>query len=109
MPNTVDAGKVHSLKADLGEETARSLIVGFVEEVEARVAVLAKAHAAGDSAEIRAAAHAVRSVCLEYGATALADMAKAIEAGGPVDLAALEACRDRTLTAIKALIGLPAG
>ena len=105
----IDAAKVIALRSDLGEETARRLIAGFMDELDTRLAALTEAHASDDPEATRKAAHALRSVSLEYGATALADLAEAIEAGGPTDPAALEACRARTVLALETLVGTAAG
>ncbi len=101
---TIDPEIPQRLHADLGADIARRLLESFAEEALTRTDAVIAAAKADTPTDLRSAAHALRSVSLEYGAVELADMAGAIEGGGPADPAALRSCCETSVAALKAAL-----
>ena len=106
--NEIDLAVLRDLRSDAGVEFVAELIDTFFEEAPTLLAELRAAHAAGDANRFRRAAHSIKSNSLTFGATALAELARALELGGaPADdgapLDALDAAYARAAQALKDL------
>lgn len=80
--NEIDLAVLRDLRADAGAEFVAELIDTFFEEAPALLAELRAAQAGADANRFRRAAHSIKSNSLTFGATALAELARALELGG---------------------------
>ena len=101
-PHTFD-----ELQANAGADFVIELVDTFAEEAPGLLTELRSALAAGAAERFRRAAHSLKSNSSTFGATGLADLARALELGGlPPDHAAvdtLERALKTTLAALQAL------
>ena len=113
--NEIDLAVLHDLRSDAGVEFVAELIDTFFEEAPTLLAELRAAHAADDANRFRRAAHSIKSNSLTFGATALAELARALEIGGlPAEPApqapdALDALDDAYASSARALKDLRDG
>lgn len=93
MPHAaIDTTTFTELQNAAGAEFVAELITTFLEEAPTMLAELRSAQAAGQADVFRRAAHSLKSNSLTFGATQLAERARALELGGLVaDTAALDA------------------
>jgi HPt (histidine-containing phosphotransfer) domain-containing protein len=108
MPNPViDPHTFDALQANAGADFVVELVDTFAEEAPGLLGELRAARAAGAADRFRRAAHSLKSNSSTFGATGLADMARALELGGlPPDEAAVDALApalQATLAALQAL------
>lgn len=119
-----DAVALDALVEDTGAEMLPILLDSFTENAAARCAAIIAAHGAGVPAAMADEAHALKSSAASFGAVALSDLAKQIEAagrGGDVDTAtdqvsqlttvhaeAIEALQAHAATVIEAADDQPA-
>ena len=80
-PETLSLETIDTLREVLGEDFAE-IVDGYLEDALERFALMEKAVVAGDGALLAGAAHQLKSTSANFGATALAERAKCIEAGG---------------------------
>jgi HPt (histidine-containing phosphotransfer) domain-containing protein len=107
----IDPQTFAELQANAGAEFVVELVDTFGEEAPALLAELRAALAArsnaGAAERFRRASHSLKSNSNTFGATRLAEMARALELGGlPADAAALDALQTEfghTLEALRAL------
>lgn len=89
----LDLAVLQQMVTDLDAETAARLVAAFVEEMVARTERIAQAAAAGQAAALQHEAHALKSSAATYGAHAVSEAAREIEAlcrkGGLADAARL--------------------
>jgi len=78
-PGLIDGGILAEMADAVGPLRLPHLIAVFAEETEARMAQLSRAVAAGDRAAVAHLAHGLRSAAGTFGATALAEAARALE------------------------------
>ncbi len=103
----IDPHTFDELQANAGADFVVELVNTFAEEAPGLLAELRNARAAGAAERFRRAAHSLKSNSSTFGATGLADLARALELGGippddrPIDVLALEI--DTTLAALQAL------
>ena len=98
----IDHATFDELQAQAGAEFVAELVASFEEEAARMLAELREAAAAGAAEPFRRAAHSIKSNASTFGATRLAEMARALELGGlPADAAGARA----TLAAVAALEG----
>ena len=106
-PAAIDPHVFDELQANAGADFVRELVDTFAEEAPRLLAELRSALAAGAAERFRRAAHSLKSNSHTFGATKLAERARALELGGlPADAAALDALGpeiDSTLAALQAL------
>ena len=110
----LDRATLEQLVHDIGAETLRTLILGMIDETDARIGRMAEKYAASDWPELTREAHSLKGASRSYGAPDLAELAQAIErAAGErrsADLvklmAALPGLTRATLAAYKALLGV---
>ena len=110
--NEIDVTVFRELQANAGAEFVAELIDTFCEEAPALLADLRAAHAQADATRFRRAAHSIKSNSLTFGATALAEQARALELGNvPADRVppALDALDAAYAQAAQALQGLRNG
>ena len=105
----IDATIWRELRDTAGEDFAVELAGTFLEESPALLSELKQAQALGQVEAFRRAAHSLKSNALTFGATALAERARALELGslsaaGAAALAALQTTYDEAATALRALI-----
>jgi HPt (histidine-containing phosphotransfer) domain-containing protein len=105
----IDATVWRELQDTAGEDFAVELAGTFLEESPALLAELKQALAHGQVEAFRRAAHSLKSNALTFGATVLADRARALELG-PLSaadgaaLVALQAAYDGAAVTLRALI-----
>ena len=80
--NQIDVTVLRELQTNAGAEFVAELIDTFFEEAPTLLAELRAAHAAADATRLRRAAHSIKSNSLTFGATTLAELARALELGG---------------------------
>lgn len=103
----IDPHTFDELQANAGADFVAELVDTFAEEAPQLLAELRSALAGQSPERFRRAAHSLKSNCSTFGATRLAEMARALELGGlpgdatRVDTLALEL--DTALAALKAL------
>jgi len=106
----VDLEIFNELKEATGEEFAAELVLTFLDEAPGMIAELIGAIAASDADSYRRAAHSIKSNATTFGATALAEQARALELGampaggdatGPD---AIQACFETEAAALRGLI-----
>ena len=105
----IDPAAWRELQDTAGPEFAVELAGTFLEESPLLLAEIARAHAQGDAEAFRRAAHSLKSNALTFGATALAQQARALElaplaAADAAALAALQAVHDTAAAALRELI-----
>jgi HPt (histidine-containing phosphotransfer) domain-containing protein len=110
MPSpTIDPATFADLQDTAGAEFVAELVGTFLEEAPVMLADLRSALAAGNAEAFRRAAHSLKSNCNTFGASRLAEQARALELGGvPPDgapLDALDAEYNRVAAALKELSG----
>jgi histidine phosphotransfer protein HptB len=106
-PAVIDPHVFDELQANAGADFVLELVDTFAEEAPRLLAELRNALAARAAERFRRAAHSLKSNSSTFGATRLADMARALELGGlPPDAAAVDALVpviDTMLRALRAL------
>lgn len=106
-PALIDPHTFDELQANAGADFVLELVDTFAEEAPRLLAELRNALAAGAAERFRRAAHSLKSNGNTFGATRLAEMARALELEAfPPDVAALDALVpeiDRTVAALQAL------
>ena len=86
MTDSIDRTVFKELQAAAGAEFVVELVDTFFEEAPTLLADLRSALAQGDADRFRRAAHSLKSNSLTFGASALAELARALELGGlPTD------------------------
>lgn len=105
----IDLAAWRDLQDTAGSEFAVELAGTFLEESPLLLAEIARAHVQGDAEAFRRAAHSLKSNALTFGATALAQRARALElaplaAADAAALAALQAAHDTAAAALRELI-----
>ena len=86
MTDSIDRTVFKELQAAAGAEFVVELVDTFFEEAPTLLADLRSALAQGDADRFRRAAHSLKSNSLTFGASALAELARALELGGfPAD------------------------
>jgi len=109
-PEIIDTSVFRELCESAGADFARELIDTFAEEAPGLVAELRAAHSAGDAESFRRTAHSLKSNALTFGASGLAQHARALEqAGLPDDPAGIEELATELAEALHALKGLGRG
>jgi HPt (histidine-containing phosphotransfer) domain-containing protein len=102
---TIDAAVFAELQAAVGAEFVVELVETFAEEGPGMLAELRRAREGGEAERFRRAAHSLKSNALTFGASQLAEHARALEFGGiPHDaapLAALDAAFADALAALR--------
>jgi HPt (histidine-containing phosphotransfer) domain-containing protein len=78
----VDPAVFAELQATTGKDFVGELIGAFCEEAPRMIDDLRKAAATGDAESFRRTAHSLKSNANTFGATVLADQARALELGG---------------------------
>lgn len=98
------------LQETAGAEFVAELVQAFLEDAPVQLRELARAAEAGDAQALRRAAHTLKSNGNTFGATAFADLARAIEQGATpgaealaVQLLALETAYDEAAAALTGL------
>jgi len=106
----IDTDTFSELQATAGEEFVVELVDTFLVEAPQMLAELRAAFAAADAERFRRAAHSIKSNANTFGATELAEGARALELGGlPADAAPLEALAAVYALAASALKELSGG
>ena len=106
----IDLDVFNELKDATGDEFAAELVNTFLDEAPGMIADLKAAIAASDADGYRRAAHSIKSNANTFGATDLADLAKAAELGGLpgaddlTDADRLQATLDTAGAALRGLI-----
>jgi histidine phosphotransfer protein HptB len=102
----LDIAAYAELRDTMGDEFAAELLETFLAEAPAMLVDLRRAAAVGDAEGFRRAAHSLKSNAGLFGATALAEMARAMELGGLPTAApdAIETAYDRASTALRGLL-----
>ena len=109
-PEIIDASVFKELCESAGADFARELIDTFAEEAPGLLAELRAAHSAGDAESFRRSAHSLKSNALTFGASGLAQHARALEqAGLPDDPAGIEELATELAETLHALKGLGRG
>jgi len=88
-PPLVDPDRLRALRADYGA-VAAELVDVYATTAAGTVAELRAALAAGDREEVRRLAHRLKGSARNVGATGMAELAGALEAGPPDPAAALD-------------------
>ena len=93
MDRAIDSAVFAELRDSMGDDFAAELVATFLDEAPGMLADLAQASDAGDAEAFRRAAHSLKSNAGIFGATALAERARALELAGdsPGALAAIRA------------------
>jgi len=103
----IDPHRFEALQANAGADFVLSLIEAFAEESPALLAELRRALAAADAPAFESAAHTLKSNGVAFGATRLAEMARALEwqglAGDAGAIDALAATLSATLAGLRAM------
>ena len=103
----IDPHTFDELQANAGADFVIELVDTFAEEAPGLLTELRSALAAGAAERFRRAAHSLKSNSSTFGATELADLARALELGGlpPNETGVDELARqlDTTLAALQAL------
>ena len=103
----IDPHTFDELQANAGADFVIELVDTFAEEAPDLLTELRSALAAGAAERFRRAAHSLKSNSSTFGATGLADLARALELGGlpPNETGVDELARqlDTTLAALQAL------
>ena len=103
----IDPHTFDELQANAGADFVIELVDTFAEEAPDLLTELRSALAAGAAERFRRAAHSLKSNSSTFGATELADLARALELGGlpPNETGVDELARqlDTTLAALQAL------
>jgi HPt (histidine-containing phosphotransfer) domain-containing protein len=116
MASTVDAAALARLREDMGDEaTVAELVRSFLAEAPALLARMRRAARDGDAPSLRLAAHTLKSMSATFGAMALSEACKELEAsaragqvaGDPASVAAAEQEFERARVALAPLGGDP--
>lgn len=103
----IDPHTFDDLQANAGADFVVELVETFGEEAPLLLDELRNARATGSAERFRRAAHSLKSNSSTFGATRMAEMARALELGGmPADAAAVEALAaefETTLVALRTL------
>lgn len=103
----IDPHVFDELQANAGADFVIDLVDTFAEEAPGLLAEMRGALAAGAAERFRRAAHSLKSNSHTFGATRLADLARALELGGlPPDASGVDALAqefETTLAALQAL------
>ena len=100
----IDPHTFDELQANAGADFVIELVNTFAEEAPGLLAELRGARAAGAAERFRRAAHSLKSNSSTFGATGLADLARALELGGlPPDDSAIDALAREVETSLAAL------
>jgi PAS domain S-box-containing protein len=110
----LDRATLEQLVRDIGAETLRTLILGMIEETDARIERMAQKYAAADWPELTREAHSLKGAARSYGAPRLAEVAFAIERAAAErragelaqPMAELPIATRATLAAFRALLGI---
>jgi HPt (histidine-containing phosphotransfer) domain-containing protein len=103
-PAVIDANTFSELQEAAGAEFVDELLGTFFEEAPTLLGELRNAHAAGDAARWRRAAHTLKTNAQTFGAMVLGDRARALEQSGlPATPAPLDDLDAAYATAIAAL------
>lgn len=106
-PPLIDRATFAELQDNAGAEFVAELVDTFGEEAPPLIAELREALAAGAADRFRRAAHSLKSNSSTFGATQLAELARALELGGmPADAKVIDTLAaefGRTLAALKDL------
>ena len=105
----IDPAAWRELQDSAGAEFAVELAGTFLEESPGLLAEIERTHAQGDAEAFRRAAHSLKSNALTFGATALAQQARALElaplaTADATALAALRSVHDAAAAALRELI-----
>ncbi len=106
----IDLDVYNELKDATGDDFAAELVSTFLEEAPGMIESLKEAVGVSDADGYRRAAHSIKSNANTFGATTLAELAKAVELGDlPAsddlsDAVRLEAALDEAASALQALI-----
>ncbi len=106
----VDLEIFNELKEATGEEFAAELVLTFLDEAPGMIAELNSAIVASDADGYRRAAHSIKSNATTFGATALAEQARALELGAMPEggdttgADAIQACFETAAAALRGLI-----
>jgi HPt (histidine-containing phosphotransfer) domain-containing protein len=107
----IDPHAFDELQATAGADFVAELVDTFAEEAPLLLDEMRRALAAGEGERFRRAAHSLKSNSSTFGAARLADLARALELGGPPqDAAPVDAFAHeftRTLAALQALARRP--
>jgi HPt (histidine-containing phosphotransfer) domain-containing protein len=99
----IDETTFRDLQEAAGAEFVGELVDTFLDEARGMLAALHEARSAGDAERFRRAAHSLKSNGLTFGATALADAARALELGGIGSTSAIDAVQDEFVAAARRL------
>ncbi len=104
--DAIDQSTFAELQDATGADFAAELLTTFLDEAPQMIADLRDAAAEGDEDRLRRAAHSIKSNANIFGATALAQIARAIELEGLSEnsLGDLAAEYAQTETALKAML-----
>lgn len=102
----IDRAVFEDLQQTAGEDFAHELVDTFLEEAPGLLAQLRAARQAADADGFRRAAHSLKSNAQTFGATAMAQAARAMELGG---LQADAAADGRAIDALQGLLAQAAG
>ena len=104
-PTLIDPHTFDELQANAGADFVVELVDTFGDEAPQLLAELRSAQSAAAPERFRRAAHSLKSNSSIFGATRMADMARALELGGipdgPAPVDALAAEFDATLAALR--------
>ncbi len=104
---TIDLITFRALQQDTGTDFVAELVDTFIQETPTILANMRAAHAAQDTQLLHRAAHSIKSNGQAFGASALVNLARAIEIGdSPVDATTVDALAaeyERTTLALKEL------
>jgi len=100
----VDPTVYTDLSEAMGEDFAIELVKTFLDEAPQMVATLTDAAAQGAGDDFRRAAHSLKSNAEVFGASRLADMARALELGDvPEDAVSIQSIQETVLQTCAAL------
>ena len=106
----IDPGTFAELQANAGADFVAELVGTFAEEAPQMVAEMRSALAAGAAERFRRAAHSLKSNSSTFGATRLAELARALElAGLPASAAPVDALAHELASSLAALQELARG
>lgn len=109
-PPLIDPAVFAELQDTAGADFVAELVDTFGEEAPPLIADLRESFAAGTADRFRRAAHSLKSNCNTFGATRLAEMARALELGGmPPDAGPIDALADEFVHTLQALKDMARG
>lgn len=102
----IDMAVLTDLQDSMGADFAAELVTTFLQEAPVMIADLKAAAAAGDAADLRRAAHSIKSNAAIFGAGPLADIARDIELDGLQEgaIARLEDAYEQAAGVLRAVI-----